>query len=64
MLLVQAIEEFFKGYFSTHERSGKTKIAYRSDLDQEVGPFGNRQTEKFEAIPAKGIKCENPGFGL
>lgn len=34
MLLVQAIDEFYNGYFSTHERSAKTKVAYRSDLDQ------------------------------
>lgn len=34
MLLEQAIADFFNGYFSTHERSPKTKIAYRSDLDQ------------------------------
>jgi integrase/recombinase XerD len=34
VLLVQAIDEFFNGYFSTHERSAKTKVAYRSDLDQ------------------------------
>lgn len=34
MLLSDAIEEFFNGYFSTHERSVKTKVAYRSDLDQ------------------------------
>ena len=33
VLLVQAIEEFFNGYFSTHERSAKTKVAHRSDLD-------------------------------
>jgi hypothetical protein len=24
----------------------------------------NRQTEKFEVIPTKGIKCENNGFGV
>lgn len=24
----------------------------------------NRQTEKFEVIPTKGIKCENDGFGI
>ena len=36
MLLVQAIQEFLNGYFSTHERSAKTKIAYRSDLYQVV----------------------------
>jgi integrase/recombinase XerD len=34
VLLVQAIEEFFNGYFSTHDRSAKTMVAYRSDLDQ------------------------------
>jgi site-specific recombinase XerD len=34
MLLAQAIDDFFNGYFSTPERSVKTKVAYRSDLDQ------------------------------
>jgi len=34
MLLGQAIDQFFQGYFSTHERSIKTRLAYRSDLDQ------------------------------
>jgi len=34
MLLGQAINDFFYGYFSTHERSIKTRLAYRSDLDQ------------------------------
>ena len=42
MLLVQAIEEFFNGYFSTHERSAKTRIAYRSDLDQLASYAGNK----------------------
>jgi integrase/recombinase XerD len=41
VLLVQAIDEFFNGYFSTHERSAKTKIAYRSDLDQVATYAGN-----------------------
>jgi len=41
VLLVQAIEEFFNGYFSTHERSAKTKVAYRSDLDQVVSYAGD-----------------------
>jgi integrase/recombinase XerD len=41
VLLVQAIEEFFNGYFSTHERSAKTRIAYRSDLDQLASYAGN-----------------------
>src|SRR6266436_439625 len=34
MLLEQAIVDFFNGYFSTHERSPKTKVAYHSDLNQ------------------------------
>lgn len=41
MLLVQAIEAFSKGYFSTHERSSKTKFAYRSDLDQVAAYAGD-----------------------
>ena len=40
MLLVQAIDEFFNGYFSTHERSAKTRITYRSDLDQMAAHAG------------------------
>jgi len=40
VLLVQAIEEFFNGYFSTHERSVKTRVAYRSDLDQVAAYAG------------------------
>jgi hypothetical protein len=40
VLLVQAIDEFFNGYFSTHERSAKTRIAYRSDLDQMAAHAG------------------------
>lgn len=34
MKLDQAITEFFNGYFSTHDRSKKTEVAYKSDLDQ------------------------------
>jgi site-specific recombinase XerD len=34
MQLKQAIAEFLSGYFSTHERSKKTRAAYLSDLDQ------------------------------
>lgn len=34
MQLNQACDEFLKGYFSTHERMKKTKIAYISDLAQ------------------------------
>ena len=40
MLLQQAIEDFITGYFSTHERSPKTRSAYRSDLDQ-LGAYAN-----------------------
>jgi integrase/recombinase XerD len=34
MQLNEAITEFFNGYFSTHDRSKKTQVAYKSDLDQ------------------------------
>lgn len=34
MQLTQAISEFIGGYFSTHDRSPKTKTAYTSDLEQ------------------------------
>jgi integrase/recombinase XerD len=34
MQLDQAITEFFSGYFSTHDRSKKTEVAYKSDLEQ------------------------------
>jgi len=34
MQLDQAIAEFLNGYFSTHDRSKKTKVAYQSDLEQ------------------------------
>lgn len=34
MQLDQAITEFFNGYFSTHDRSKKTEVAYKSDLEQ------------------------------
>jgi integrase/recombinase XerD len=44
VLLIQAIDEFFNGYFSTHERSAKTKVAYRSDLDQVAAYSGNNFT--------------------
>lgn len=44
MLLAQAIDEFFNGYFSTHERSMKTRVAYRSDLAQVAAYAGNDVT--------------------
>jgi len=34
MQLDKAITEFFNGYFSTHDRSKKTEVAYKSDLEQ------------------------------
>jgi len=34
MKLEQAIAEFLNGYFATHQRSGKTRVAYSSDLEQ------------------------------
>jgi integrase/recombinase XerD len=34
MQLTQAISDFVTGYFSTHERSQKTRLAYSSDLRQ------------------------------
>jgi len=34
MQLHEAIAEFLNGYFSTHQRSNKTRTAYCSDLDQ------------------------------
>lgn len=40
MLLLQAVEQFLNGYFSTHERSEKTRIAYRSDLEQVASYAG------------------------
>ena len=51
MLLDQAIEDFFRGYFSTHERSAKTRIAYRSDLDQ-VATHATRDFELTSLTPA------------
>jgi integrase/recombinase XerD len=41
VLLVEAIEQFLNGYFSTHERSKKTRLAYSSDLDQVAAYAGN-----------------------
>lgn len=44
MLLIQAIDEFLNGYFSTHERSAKTQVAYRSDLQQVAAYAGDAFT--------------------
>lgn len=50
MLLAQAIDDFFSGYFSTHERSAKTKVAYRSDLDQ-VASYAQRDCDLISLTP-------------
>ena len=51
MLLAQAIDDFFYGYFSTHERSEKTRVAYRSDLDQ-VAAYAPPDFELTHLSPA------------
>jgi site-specific recombinase XerD len=43
MQLNQAIEEFLSGYFSTHQRSKKTKVAYCADLVQ-FGKYAGKDT--------------------
>jgi len=40
MQLKQACTDFLSGYFSTHDRSAKTKAAYESDLVQFQGFAG------------------------
>ena len=44
MQLTEAIADFVNGYFSTHERSKKTKTAYGSDLKQ----FGTYAGKEFD----------------
>jgi len=41
MLIKEAVTDFVNGYFSTHERSKKTKTAYGSDLEQFCTYAGN-----------------------
>jgi site-specific recombinase XerD len=49
-----AVKSFLSGYFSTCKRSGKTAAAYRADLSQFAGRFGNGtvlsslKSEEFE----------------
>jgi len=52
MELTQAVAEFMSGYFSTHERSHKTRMAYGSDLEQ------------FKAFAQKEINLESLGGSL
>src|SRR5437868_15323966 len=40
MRLNRASEEFLTGYFSTHDRRGKTKAAYHTDMTQFVAFAG------------------------
>jgi len=55
MHLTQAIAEFLNGYFSTHERSKKTKTAYLSDLDQ----FAKHAGENCELTGLNGVLIED-----
>ena len=54
MKLKEAIVDFVNGYFSTHERSKKTKTAYGSDLEQ----FGTYAGKEFELSSLGGILIE------
>jgi integrase/recombinase XerD len=54
MQLMQAIAEFLNGYFSTHDRSSKTKTAYHSDLDQ----FANYAGEEVALDSISGALIE------
>lgn len=54
MQLRQAIDEFLTGYFSTHERSKKTRVAYRSDLEQ----FGSYAGMDFALSSFGGLLIE------
>ena len=55
MQLTQAISEFLSGYFSTHERSQKTKTAYCSDL----GQFGTYAGQEFDLVSIGGSLIED-----
>jgi integrase/recombinase XerD len=51
MLLEQAIGDFINGYFSTHQRSAKTRVAYGSDLGQ-VAAYAAKGSELASLNPA------------
>jgi integrase/recombinase XerD len=55
MQLTQAIAEFLNGYFSTHERSKKTRTAYCSDLEQ----FSTFAGQGFDLISLGGSIIED-----
>jgi integrase/recombinase XerD len=51
MQLIQAIAEFLDGHFSTHDRSKKTRCAYRLDLEQFAAFAGRDFTlDKLSAV--------------
>ncbi len=55
MQLKQAIAEFLNGYFSTHERSKKTRTAYSSDLEQ----FSTFAGQEFDLMSLGGHIIED-----
>lgn len=55
MQLNEAIAEFLSGYFSTHQRSKKTRVAYCSDLEQ----FGAYAGKDFRLLSLGGTLIEN-----
>jgi site-specific recombinase XerD len=55
MQLTQAIAEFLNGYFSTHERSKKTRTAYSSDL----GQFRTFAGQEFDITSLGGTLVED-----
>jgi integrase/recombinase XerD len=55
MQINQARIEFLSGYFSTHERSEKTKIAYHSDLKQ----FQMFVEDNFDILLLRNIHIES-----
>src|SRR5262245_52933030 len=54
MQMKEAISEFLNGYFSTHHRSNKTRIAYEQDL----GQFGKYAGMDFELRSLRGTTIE------
>lgn len=64
MQLNLAISEFLNGYFSTHERSTKTRTAYRSDLEQ-FGRFagGEVTLQSLSAVLIENWVAQLRGLG-
>ena len=55
MQLIQAIAEFLDGHFSTHDRSKKTRGAYRMDLEQFAAFTG----QDFDLDQLSGVLIEH-----